>query len=359
MIRRNKKKLILTSLLILLPIAVGLLLWDRLPEAFATHWGFDGQADGFSSPAFAVFVPPLILLAVHWLCIFVTARDPKNQDRNYKPFGMVLWIIPVISNLSSGVTFALALGAEFPISSVMQAALGLLFIILGNYLPKCRQNYTIGIKVPWVYTSEENWNATHRFGGRVWMVGGLVILVFSLLPSAFGIPLILIAIVVLAAIPVIYSYLYYCRQKKQGVALVSVSAMARKRGKFTFIFTAVTLIFVAVLLFSGSIHTRFEETGFTIEASYYSSLTVDYGAIEGIELREGDVEGVRTMGFGSFRLLMGTFENAEFGSYTRYTYYAPDACVVLTVNGKILVISGRDKEETQVIYQQLLLRTEG
>lgn len=359
MIRRNKKKLILTSLLILLPIAVGLLLWDRLPEAFATHWGLDGQADGFSSPAFAVFVPPLILLAVHWLCIFATARDPKNQDRNCKPFGMVLWIIPVISNFSSGLMFALALGAEFPISSVMQAALGLLFIILGNYLPKCRQNYTIGIKVPWVYTSGENWNATHRFGGRVWMAGGLVILVSSLLPGAFGLFLMLAATIALVAIPVIYSYLYYRRQQKQSAAPVSVSAITGKRSKYVLIFIAVTLIFVAVLLFSGSIHIRFGETGFTIEASYYRSLTVDYGAIEDIELREGNVEGVRTMGFGSLRLLMGTFENAEFGSYTRYTYYAPDACIVLTVNGKTLVISGRDGEETQAIYQQLLLRTEG
>ncbi len=354
MIRRNKKKLILTSLLTLLPIAVGLLLWNRLPEAFATHWGIDGQPDGFSSPAFAVFVPPLMLLAVHWLCIFVTARDPKNRDRNRKPFGMVLWIIPVISNLSSGLTFALALGAEFSISSVMLGVMGLLFIILGNYLPKCRQNNTIGIKVPWVYTSEENWNATHRFGGRVWMAGGLLILAASFLPGVSGIPLILIAIAVLAAVPVIYSYLYYCGQKKQDVALVSVSAIARKRGKYVLIFIAVTLILVAVLLFSGSIHIRFEKTGFTIEASFYSDLTVDYSAIENMELREGNVEGVRTMGFGSFRLLMGTFENAEFGSYTRYTYYAPDACVVLTVNGRILVISGRDAEQTRAIYRELL-----
>lgn len=359
MIRRNKTQLILTSLLTLLPILAGLLLWDRLPEAFATHWGFDGQADGFSNPAFAVFVPPLILLAAHWLCIFATARDPKNQNRNRKPFGMVLWIIPIMSNLACALMFSLALGAEFSVSRVMNLAFGLMFLVIGNYLPKCRQNYTIGIKVPWTYTSEENWNATHRFGGRVWMVGGLLILMSSFLPRASGIPLMLIAMIALAAIPVVYSYLFYRRQKAQGDTLKSMSGMIQKRGKFALIIPAVILILAIAFLFIGDIHIRFGETAFTIEPSCYSGLTVGYDAIESLELREGNVEGVRTWGFGSFRLLMGTFENEEFGSYTRYTYYAPDACVVLTVNGNTLVLSGKNAEETRAIYRQLLLKTGG
>lgn len=359
MIRRNKTQLILSSFITLLPALAGLLLWDRLPEKFATHWGFDGRPDGFSSLPFAVFGPPVILLAIHFLCIFVTAKDPKNRDRNRKPFSMVLWIIPIISNLSCALMFSLALGAEFSVSRVMNLAFGLMFLVIGNYLPKCRQNYTIGIKVPWAYTSEENWNATHRFGGRVWMIGGLLILVSAFLPGTFGIPLMLIAIIVFAVIPVIYSYLYYRRQKKQGTVLGPVLAKTTKRGKFALIFTAIILIFVAVLLFSGNIHIRFGETAFTIDPSCYSGLTVDYDAIEGLELREGNVDGVRTWGFGSFRLLMGTFENEEFGSYTRYTYYAPDVCVVLTVNGNTLVLSGKDAEETQAIYRQLLLKTEG
>lgn len=359
MIRRNKTQLILSSFITLLPVLAGLLLWDRLPEKFATHWCFDGQPNGFSSLPFAVFGPPVILLAIHFLCIFVTAKDPKNRDRNRKPFGMVLWIIPIMSNLACALMFSLALGAKFSVGRVMNLAFGLMFLVIGNYLPKCRQNYTIGIKVPWTYTSEENWNATHRFGGRVWMAGGLLILLFSFLPRAFGIPLMFIAMIVLAAIPVVYSYLFYRRQKAQGDALKSMSGMIQKSGKFALIIPAVILILAIAFLFTGDIRIRFGETAFTIDPSCYSGLTVDYDAIEGLELREGNVDGVRTWGFGSFRLLMGTFENEEFGSYTRYTYYAPDACVVLTVNGNTLVLSGKDAEETQAIYRQLLLKTEG
>ena len=91
--------------------------------------------------------------------------------------------------------------------------------------------------------------------------------------------------------------------------------------------------------------------------SYYDDLAVKYGVIDGIGYREGSVSGARVFGFGSFRLLMGTFENEEFGSYTRYTCYRPPACVVLTVNEKTLVLSGNSPESTRNLYDILLTKT--
>ena len=76
-----------------------------------------------------------------------------------------------------------------------------------------------------------------------------------------------------------------------------------------------------------------------------------------MEYRDGNVPGSRVFGVGSFRLLLGSFENDEFGNYTRYTYYNPEACVVLKVNGKTLVLSGKDATETQEIYRQLVEKT--
>ncbi len=105
MIRKYKKTLIITSLLTLLPIVVGLLLWDRLPERFATHWGIDGQPDGWSSISIAVFGMPLIMLAVQWLCVWCTVKDPGNKDRNQKMQALVLWIIPLLSNLCCGLMY--------------------------------------------------------------------------------------------------------------------------------------------------------------------------------------------------------------------------------------------------------------
>ena len=100
MLKQHKKTIILTSLLTLLPIPMGLLLWNRFPETMAIHWGITGEADGYASPGFAVFGLPLIMLAVQWLCILFTAQDKGNQGRNQKMFRLVLWIIPIISNLS-------------------------------------------------------------------------------------------------------------------------------------------------------------------------------------------------------------------------------------------------------------------
>ena len=102
---------------------------------------------------------------------------------------------------------------------------------------------------------------------------------------------------------------------------------------------------------------EFSDNYFTIKASYYDDLTVFYDRIESVEYRDGNVNGSRVFGVGSFRLLLGSFENQEFGNYTRYTYYNPEACVVLKVNGKTLVLSGKDAAETREIYETLLQKT--
>ena len=357
MIRKYKGELIVTSLIILFPIVVGLILWNRMPETLATHWGFDGQPDGYGSLPYAVFVPYLCLLAGHWLCFLVTAKDPRNQNRNWKPIRLVLWIMPVLSNICGAIMYALAMGVHVSVSGIMVAAIGLMFVAIGNYLPKCRQNYTIGIKVPWTFASEENWNATHRFGGRVWMAGGVVLMLCALLPAGWNAGVMVAGIVILAIAPILYSYLYYRRQVKRGDKMMPIPSIHTRAGKIGTALGIAILLFVLAMLFTGKVETDFSEDSFTIKASYYDDLTVFYDRVESVEYRDGNVEGSRVFGIGSFRLLLGNFENEEFGNYTRYTYYNPEACVVLRVNGKTLVLSGRDKAETQAIYQELLAKT--
>ena len=358
MIRNHKKQLIAASALILLPILVGLLLMDRLPEAFATHWGMDGQADGWSSRSFAIFVPPVIMLALFWVCVFFTGKDPGNQDgRNKKPFAMVLWIVPLLSNLCCGMMYALALGMKFSVTNLMLVVMGLLFLVIGNYMPKCQMNSTIGIKVSWAYTSEENWNATHRFAGRVWVIGGLVMVLSALIPGALGGSLFLVCIIPMVVVPMVYSWRYYKKQLQRGDELNPLHNADRKMTKGSLVAVSVILVIILVIMFAGSIDVTFGDTAFTVDATFHEALTVEYSAIDTLELREGNVPGTREWGFGSARLLLGFFENEEFGTYTRYTYTSPDSCIVITVGEKVLVISGRDPAETQAIYQILLERT--
>lgn len=354
----KKKTLILTSLLTLLPIPVGLLLWNRFPEQMVTHRGLNGQPDGWSSVPFAVFFPPLMILAVQWLCIWFTSRDPGNRGRNKKVQSLVLWIIPIISNFSSYLMYALALGVEFAVDTVMMVPLGLLFACIGNYLPKTRMNSTIGIKVPWAYSSEENWNATHRFGGRVWLIGGIVMALSAFLPGQAGIWVMVISMIVLGVVPIVYSYLFYQKEKAAGKVLhTGWSATDKKIAKGSAVFLAVFTLFLLYVLFAGEINYQFREDYLFIDTNMYTDYTVHYGDIQSVEYRDGNISGSRVGGYGSFRLLMGYFRNEEFGTYTRYTYYRPKGCVVLTCGDKTIVLSGENTEETWQLYQTLRQKT--
>ncbi|MBO6048027.1 MAG: SdpI family protein [Erysipelotrichaceae bacterium] len=204
----NKKLIIFTSLLILCPMIFGIAIYNRLPETLPTHWNFNGQIDGYSSRRFVVYIMPLMLLAIHLVCSLVISLDPKNQNVSRKIKNLVLWIVPVVSVFVSYAIYSNALGKTVDITTLPFMFIGILFMIIGNYMPKTRQNYTIGIKIPWTLDNEDNWNATHRFAGKLWFVGGFIFLIASILKIVN--PLIeIIFVLVIAIIPTIYSYIYY------------------------------------------------------------------------------------------------------------------------------------------------------
>ena len=206
MIRKHLKLLIITSVITLLPLLAGLVLWNRLPAQMPTHWNMAGEVDGWSSKAFAVFGLPLMLVGFQWLCLLGTAADPKRESHPKKIIQLVLWIIPILSVLLHTLTYSAALGKEVRMEVILPVFIGLLLAIIGNYMPKCRQNYTIGIKIPWTLNSEENWNRTHRFAGWIWTLGGFVILLTGFF-GGFWLFLPITLLMILA--PIVYSGLLY------------------------------------------------------------------------------------------------------------------------------------------------------
>lgn len=206
MLKKQKIKLILTSVIILIPILVGLLLWDQLPDQMVTHWNVKGEPDGWSSKFFAVVGLPVFLLAVHWLCIIGTKVDPKSANHPVKIMALVYWICPAVSFFCMGSVYTEALGYKVPMNHVGSIFVGIIFIIIGNYLPKCQHNYTVGIKIPWTLNSEENWNRTHRFAGPIWVISGILFIVLTFI----GYPTLTVALILVATfVPIIYSYLFY------------------------------------------------------------------------------------------------------------------------------------------------------
>lgn len=211
MFKSNKRTLILSSAVTLLPILVGLILWDHLPQELPTHWNINGTVDDYSSKSFAVFGLPLILLGFHWICTLATALDSKNKEQHAKLFTLVFWIIPALSLTVSALIYATALGLTFDITAIISCFMGLLFIVIGNYLPKCKQNRTLGIKVKWTLESEANWNATHRMAGKLWVAGGLLFLPIGFLPATITLWATPVSIGAMVVIPVVYSYMFYKR----------------------------------------------------------------------------------------------------------------------------------------------------
>lgn len=212
MIKKNKAKIILTALITIIPMIAGIILWDILPEILPTHWGIDNQIDGYSSKAMVVFGIPLFMLAIHLICIACTSADPRKVNINPKMLWLVLWICPIMSLLCEGVIYCTALGFEVDVSFVICFVMGAIFTVLGNYMPKCRQNFTVGIRIPWTLASEENWNKTHRLAGGLWVAGGILIMLTAFLRNFWVFFAILMAI---SIIPIIYSYVHYKKSKKQ------------------------------------------------------------------------------------------------------------------------------------------------
>ena len=204
---KNKKTLILTTLVCLIPMLIGVLVYDRLPETMATHWNLQGEPDGFSSRAFAVFGLPAVVAVLNIVVYFGLNADPKRGNMNPTLRAVSQWSCPAISLLAGGLTLAYGLGYGLRIERIMPIFMGLLFIIIGNYLPKTKQSYTLGIRVPWTLNSEENWNRTHRLAGFLWVLGGIAFIVMSFigwsLPVFFGL------LAVMTLIPIVYSYILY------------------------------------------------------------------------------------------------------------------------------------------------------
>lgn len=208
-----KKTLTLTTIITLLPILVGLIYWNQLPEKMATHFDSAGDPNGWSSKWFAIIGIPIFLALVNVLCTILTETDPRRHKYPEKMMKIVYWICPVISWICAGTVIGYGLGMEF--TSIPQFAsifVGLLFVVIGNYLPKVKQNYYMGIKLPWTYSDEENWNRTHRMAGKLWVVGGIIILLNVFLGISGLEILILILMVV---IPTVYSFLYSRKKDKE------------------------------------------------------------------------------------------------------------------------------------------------
>ena len=205
LLKKHKIKIIISSIITLLPIIAGLLLFDKLPENLPIHWNAKGEVDGYAPKLFAIITMPIFLTFINLVGIFATLSDKRQSKQNKKMLSIVFWLCPVISIVVSAAMLGGALGVTFNAIKLLPIILGILFFFIGNYMPKCRYNHTIGIRIPTTLKSEENWDKTHYFAGKVWVICSVLIILSALLPEDKVMFAFMPLALIMALAPMIYS----------------------------------------------------------------------------------------------------------------------------------------------------------
>ena len=204
-IKINKKLVLFTSILILLPSLVGCVFWNQLPEEIPTHFNLLGQADGYNHKMSAIFGLPTLMLLMHWLLLFTMIKDPKSSNISSKIQLLIYWTIPFVSCLLMISIFGEFLGYSMMSGLLAQIFMGVVMIVIGNYLPKTHRNYIIGIRLPWTLENDENWRKTHRLAGKIWVLGGLLLFLNSFV-QLYVYWVFFLTLFFVVIIPSVYSY---------------------------------------------------------------------------------------------------------------------------------------------------------
>ena len=208
--KKSKNLMVITTLCDLIPMVVGLILWNKLPSSMPVHFDFNGVANGFASKTLVVFGMPIFFALVQFICLYFVSNDPKKENIGAKMLGAVAWLFVAITNITCLCIYGIALGYNLSMNLLVTLLLGFVFIIFGNYMGKNHQNYTVGIRLPWTLHSQANWNQTHRLASKIWMICGIIIIGCGIFNQMYLMCAIMIAMII---IPIVYSFLLY----KKGI----------------------------------------------------------------------------------------------------------------------------------------------
>jgi len=202
-------------LIIAVAVIVSAVVYPRLPESFPTHWDMSGQPNGWSGRLLGAWMLPILMVVIWAFLRVLPAIDPRGS--NYAKFGGAFEAIIVsIMLFLLGLHIIIlrgALGYPMAIQRVVPVGVGVFLAVIGNLLPRARPNWFVGIRTPWTLSSDRVWEKTHRFGGHVFVVGGLLIVLAALLTAQWAQIVLVIVTVVCTATVLIYSYVEWKREQ--------------------------------------------------------------------------------------------------------------------------------------------------
>lgn len=207
--KKTSKEFIISTVICVLPLIFGLLIYQKLPQEIPTKWYSDGTVGQYMPKEFTVFGMPMFFILMNALVHFAMNTDPKRQNIGSMMKTLGKWSVPVLAVITVPMALLWGMGYQIPISRILPILLGVLFVVIGNYFPKTRRSYTTGIKTPWTLNSDENWRRTHHVAAFLWIAAGIAMIAMAFLPQKMVQPMIVGTIVVLIVVPYAYSYALY------------------------------------------------------------------------------------------------------------------------------------------------------
>ena len=215
--KKIKKQTVILLILCVLAFLGHMLLYPSLPEIVPTHWGFDGEVNGYSEKSTTIFLAllPLLLTILFQVIPKIDPRG-KNYEKHEKAYDIFRFILILFLIGMIGMTDAAILGYPVAINRLIPVGVGILFLVIGNYMPQIRNNYTLGIRTPWALENEWVWRKTHAMGGIVFCITGILFILSGIFPFAWLNAVSVAAVFIGVFWLYLYSYLAYQKWLKTG-----------------------------------------------------------------------------------------------------------------------------------------------
>ena len=200
---------------IALMFASGALAWGRLPDRIPTHWGPSGAIDAWADKSLgSVFAMPLLALGLYALLLVMPYLDPRRRNllASGKAYGIVIDLVIGVEAVVFASTLAAAFDNSFAVDRVVMIAVGVMFVVIGNYMTTVKQNWTFGVRLAWTLSDEVVWRKTNRLGGWLFVGAGLCSIAGTFLPPPWNIIAMLVPLGIILVVTYVYSLVLYKRR---------------------------------------------------------------------------------------------------------------------------------------------------
>ena len=211
-----KKALWLSLILGVLQAIAAIIAWQYMPDLLPTNWNAAGEINRYAG-RWILFLPAAITIFITILLYFVPKIEPKgkNIERSGKGYPAIMIILAILMSVVLAITIFAGLGYNVPVHLIIPVLVGIMFIIIGNFLPQAKQNYVYGIRLSWTLANEEVWAKTHRLGGKIFVIMGLLWIGGAFLPVPWNFIVPLTGLFIGLFYLGLYAYLEYKKLEKK------------------------------------------------------------------------------------------------------------------------------------------------